>query len=185
MRVTGGTWRGRTIPVRHSPDTALRPTSDKMRQAIFNVLMHNPSCIAHLPDWPDVRVLDAFCGSGALGFEALSRGVSDCLFWDRDRHAISAVKQWLKRHHCDKGQAITLDALKPGKAHTPVDLVFLDPPYNEGMIDAVLPALHAHGWITDQTLCVCDVEGHAVISALSVLVDKPYGGSRLVIGHYK
>lgn len=182
MRITGGKWRGRTIPVLDSPNTALRPSSDKMRQAMINIMSHNPACVAALPDWGEMTVLDAFCGSGALGLEALSHGAAHSLFWDKDPKAVSALKRYIQQHGIMTAQVQTANALTPVKAQQAVDLIFLDPPYGQGMVDDSVLALTQAGWADEKTMFVCEVEKALGPVKLQELFRKTYGQSQLIIG---
>lgn len=186
MRITAGQWRGRKIPVLDSRETALRPSSDKIRQAIMNILAHNPDCLATLPPMNEVLVLDAFCGSGALGLEVLSRGANKAIFWDNNPKAIKALQSFLNQHDIANVDCVVMDALKPKpRQGAAVHLVFLDPPYGRDMIDPALENLQKSGWIDQQTLCVCEAERDFKGVTLDVLVQKNYGNTQLMIGHYK
>lgn len=180
MRITAGAWRGRKIPVLDSPQTSLRPTSDRMRQAIFNLLLHNPDCLAIMPTLEDMRVLDAFCGSGALGLEALSRGAGHAVFWDKDHKAVQGVRDWCTHYGVDAVTVEQKDALKPKPAPSAADLIFLDPPYGQGLINQALSALSRTGYLTEKTLSVCEGEGER--PDMRILVEKIYGRSSLFIG---
>ena len=125
MRIVSGEFRGRTLHV--PPGAATRPTSDRARQAIFNILEHAP--------WAgplrDARVIDLFAGSGALGFEALSRGAARALFFDLDRRSLEAVEKNLERlGFAGKGRAVYGSAFEAAARLEPADLVFVDPPYD-------------------------------------------------------
>ena len=183
MKITGGELKGRVIPVRNSPHTSLRPTSDKMRQAIFNFLHHNPDVLDICPDLEGVSVLDAFCGTGALGLEAISHGASHAVFFDTDHKAISELKALSEQFKIsDHVQIQKASALRPPQADQSVDLVFLDPPYNKGLLAQVVPALSQAGWVGDNTLFVCEAEKECRDIPLRPIVDKTYGDSRLLIG---
>src|SRR5215813_3342294 len=132
MRIVGGTFKGRAIAAPEG--RATRPTSDRARESIFNVLAH--------ADWsPGVegrRVLDLFAGSGALGFEALSRGAAFALFVDTDAAARGAIRENIEtlglfgETRIHRRDATDL-GLKPAGVGAPFDLVFLDPPYGKGL----------------------------------------------------
>lgn len=129
MRIVGGSLRGRTLPARPPPET--RPTSDRVREAIA-------SALAARDRLAGARALDLFCGTGALGLEAISRGTASVLAADRDPRAVACVKQNAKALGVEaQVRALALDLLGPpakvasalGRFGAPFDLVFADPPY--------------------------------------------------------
>jgi 16S rRNA (guanine966-N2)-methyltransferase len=152
MRIVAGTFRGRPLvaPKGHST----RPTADRARQALFNVLAH--------ADWsPGVegaRVIDLFAGSGALGLEAISQGAEYCLFVERDEAAVRAIRGNVAalgvgdRTRIDRRDAA---ALAPC-AGEPFDLAFLDPPYGQGLAEAALARLAAGDWLAPGALVVVE-----------------------------
>jgi 16S rRNA (guanine966-N2)-methyltransferase len=151
MRIVGGKFKGRAIAAPAGRDT--RPTSDRAREAVFNVLAHAP--------WSagieGARVLDLFAGSGALGLEAMSRGAAFALFVDTDAAARGAIRDNIEalglfgatRIH--RRDATDLGA-KPAGLGEPFDLVFLDPPYGKGLGEAALACLAPGAWITPQAM---------------------------------
>lgn len=153
MRIVGGRLKGRALTAPEG--RATRPTSDRAREALFNVLTH--------ADWsPRLegrRVLDLFAGSGALGFEALSRGAGFCLFVETDAAARGTIRQNVEalslfgvtRLH---RRSATDLGVKPAGLAEPFDLVFLDPPYAQGLGEAALPRLAPGGWIAPGALVV-------------------------------
>ncbi len=143
VRIVGGRWRGSKLPV---PDLAgLRPSSDRVRETLFNWLM---------PKLQGARVLDAFAGSGALGFEAVSRGAAHAVLIERDNAAARSLRESLARLHAqDSVSVVAGDAFEwlAGEHPQSFDLVFLDPPFGldawARAIDAVQPHLAADAWI--------------------------------------
>ena len=146
MRIVSGEFRGKAIVTPQGDRT--RPTSDRARQAVFNILEH----AAWSPGLRDVRVIDLFAGSGALGFEALSRGAAFCLFVETDEQARGAIRQNVdamglfgrtrvhRRDATDLGQ-------RPGADGPAFELAFLDPPYAKGLGETALAKLAAGGWL--------------------------------------
>lgn len=133
MRLIGGKWRGTRLEVPETP--GLRPTSDRVRETLFNWLM---------PVLPGARVLDLFAGSGALGLEALSRGAGSAVLVERDRALATALGRTLAR--LEGGEAahvINADALAwlASPSEDRFDLAFLDPPFAAGLWEAVVPRL--------------------------------------------
>jgi len=154
MRIVAGTLRGRPIvaPKGHST----RPTGDRTRQAIFNVLEHAPWA----PEVEGARVVDLFAGSGALGLEALSRGAAACWFVEREAAAVGAIGANVRSLGVEalaiieRKDARRLGS-KPADAR-PFDLAFLDPPYGEGLAEQALEALASGGWLAPRAVVVVE-----------------------------
>jgi 16S rRNA (guanine966-N2)-methyltransferase len=157
MRVTGGKLRGRRLV---APENQLvRPTSDRTRQAIFNILDHRDFSIGFTVE--SAAVADLFAGTGALGIEALSRGARFCLLVDSD-----AESRALQRENVEelgltgvtkiwRRDAADLGPLGSG-AGGPFDLVFLDPPYRKSLVEPTLASLRNGGWLSAQALLVIE-----------------------------
>jgi 16S rRNA (guanine966-N2)-methyltransferase len=152
MRIIAGEHRGRALVAPGGQGT--RPTSDKTRQALFNVLEH----AAWAPDLVDARILDVFAGSGALGLEALSRGAAAALFIENDTAALAAIAQNLATLKLSpSGKTLRADATRLGpNSGPPHDLVFLDPPYAKGLCEPALAALGQGGWLAAGALAVVE-----------------------------
>jgi 16S rRNA (guanine966-N2)-methyltransferase len=142
VRLIGGLWKRSKLPVADRP--GLRPTPDRVRETLFNWLGQD------LAGW---RVLDAFAGSGALGFEAASRGAAEVLMLERDAVLLRGLAEVKTRLHADAVQVIGSDALAWLSRCTPgrFDLVLLDPPFDSDLFDAALaaaaPAVAAGGFL--------------------------------------
>jgi len=152
MRVVGGRLRGRTIAGPKSP--AIRPTADRLRESLFNILIHG-----YGDPVSGARVLDLFAGTGALGIEALSRGASFTLFVDDGTEA----RALLRENAATLGLGGTSkifrrDATKLGTAHPiePFTLAFLDPPYGQGLAEKALVSARAGGWFVADALIVVE-----------------------------
>ena len=155
MRIVAGTLRGRAIA---APDgKATRPTSDRARQAIFNVLEH----AAWAAPLDGMRVIDLFAGSGALGFEALSRGAGHVLFVETDETARGAIRQnadtfgLLGRVRVHRRSAVDL-GVRPGSDGEGFDMAFLDPPYGNGLGEQALAGLLAGNWMKPGAVVVLE-----------------------------
>ena len=154
MRIIGGRWRGRVLQA--PAGQATRPTAERVRQALFDRLMHAPWAGR---GWLDgAAVLDAFAGTGALGLEALSRGAAHAVFIERDRTALAALRANIAA--CAGPDPVLAsvtvriiagDTLAPPPGQ-PVALVFLDPPYGQGIVPRAMAALTRQGWAGPDTL---------------------------------
>lgn len=153
MRIVAGALKGRAIAAPEGQGT--RPTSDRARQALFNVLEH----AAWAEPLEGARVLDLFAGSGALGFEAISRGAAFCLFVETDDAARGAIRENVDalslfgQTRVHRRSATDL-GVRPGSAGEPFDLVFLDPPYGQGLGEQALARLVEEDWLKPGTMVV-------------------------------
>ena len=153
MRVVSGQYRGKAIAT--PPGDTTRPTSDRARQAVFNILEH----AAWAGEMSGARVIDLFAGSGALGLEALSRGAGFCLFVETDEAARGAIRQNVDafslfgQTRVHRRDATDLGP-RPASAGAPFTLAFLDPPYAKGLGERALAELVAHGWLAPGAIVV-------------------------------
>ena len=154
MRIIGGENRGLALaPVgRGDPAAHLRPTADRVREALFNLLLGG----RHGDPVTGAIVLDLFAGTGALGLEALSRGAARCTFVDDGRAAARLIRDNIARTRREgQGTLVARDARRlPANPGPPTTLVFLDPPYGKGLGEAALAAARAGGWIAPHALIV-------------------------------
>lgn len=181
MRITGGEFRSRKIIAPEGD--SVRPTSDKMRQVIFNMLVKYG-----LP--AGVAVLDVFCGTGALGLEALSRGASTGVFIDQSKKSLECCRANVAALKvADRARLIHCDALRPGGAEgEAAGLVFLDPPYRKNLVMPALEALAAGGWIAGGAICVAETEEEADVPAFdgfALLDSRAHGGTKLLFFQYR
>lgn len=138
VRIIAGKYRGRKLPVLVKP--GLRPTGDRIKETLFNWLM---------PEIVGARCLDCFAGSGALGFEALSRQASAVQFLEFDQAVAKQLDQNVARLNCDNATVIhadSLDYLAKGNQSLPFDIIFLDPPFGQDFINRTLPLLEQN-WV--------------------------------------
>ena len=153
MRIVAGNLKGRTITTPEGQGT--RPTSDRARQAVFNVLEH----AAWAEPLDGMRVMDLYAGSGALGFEAISRGAAFALFVETDEEARGAIREnadaygVMGRSRVHRRSAIDLGS-RPGSDGEAFDLAFLDPPYRKGLGEQTLARLLEGGWLKPGALVV-------------------------------
>ena len=140
MRIIAGKLRGRRLLA--PKDDAIRPTSDRAREALFDILEHGA------PPLRGARFLDLFCGTGAVGLEAHSRGAAEVLLIEIDRAALKLAEANVARLGPPPGvRVLARDATLLGPAPHPFDLVFLDPPYRSGLAAAALAGLARGGWL--------------------------------------
>jgi 16S rRNA (guanine966-N2)-methyltransferase len=152
MRIVGGSHRGRKLAAPVGKNT--RPTSDKLRQSIFNILNHAAWSNLY---WPEKTVLDAFAGSGALGFESLSRGAAQAFFFDLHAPVIDCIKNNATNlGMTEKSQIIRASCLTPPPATSPANLIFLDPPYHQNLVLPGVLALQSQQWLGTQCIAVIE-----------------------------
>ncbi len=179
MRVVGGTLRGR--PLATPDDMSIRPTSDRVREAMFNILAHGIEGF----ELEGARVLDLFAGTGALGIEALSRGAKYCLFVEEEAGARALIRQNVEAFGLTGVTKIfRRDAtnLGPASGREQHRLVFLDPPYGKGLAEKALASAAAGGWLAAGALCVVEERRDAKIElpADFALVDSRTWGDTSV-----
>jgi 16S rRNA (guanine966-N2)-methyltransferase len=151
VRIIAGEWRGRVLAA--PPGEGTRPTAERMRQALFDMLMHAPWAGRAIAD---AEVLDAFAGTGALGLEALSRGAARAHFIETERHALEALRANVAACKAgDRAVVIAGDALRP-KPGVACGLVFLDPPYGKDFVPKALASLGRAGWIASGALVIAE-----------------------------
>jgi 16S rRNA (guanine966-N2)-methyltransferase len=152
VRIVGGRLRGRALAGPKSP--AIRPTADRLRESLFNILAH-----AHGDPVTGARVLDLFAGTGALGLEALSRGAKFAQFVDNGAEARALIRQNVEALGLAAATRIfRRDATSLGAAYpaAPFGLVFIDPPYRRGLGEQALASARAGGWLTADALIVVE-----------------------------
>ena len=152
MRIVGGRLRGRNLAAPKSQ--AIRPTSDRLRESVFNILAH-----AYGDPVTGARVLDLFAGTGALGIEAISRGAAFALFIDDGAEARALIRQNVDALGLGMvTRVFRRDATRLGAAHPvePFGLVFLDPPYRKGLAAPSLASLRDGGWLRPDALVVVE-----------------------------
>jgi len=187
VRIVGGRHRGRRLVAPEG--LGVRPTADRTREAIFNVLGQGRI------DWrglaPDpvrplvgIRVLDAFAGTGALGLEALSRGAAQVFFMENQPAALTACRANI-RALGEEAHAtlLTCDALRPPPAPRACALLLMDPPYNQGLAEPALGALVSAGWLAPNAIAVVELmakEPFAPPAGFTAFDERRYGKARVV-----
>ena len=182
MRIVGGKFKGRALVTPDGQNT--RPTSDRAREAIFNILAHADWA----PTLEGARVMDVFAGSGALGFEAMSRGAGFCLFVETDEAARGAIRDNVETfglfgttrvHRRDAAQL----GLRPGSQAEVFDLVFLDPPYRKGLGEKALDGLISGNWLSENAIIVFERatdEDDFVTDVWQKINVKTYGAAQVL-----
>ena len=174
MRVIAGQWRGRKLTAPKGEGT--RPTADRARETLFSMLN------SRLGSFEDLRVVDLFAGSGALGLEALSRGAAHCLFVENDRLALDAIRANIAALDCreitalDSGSATALRA-----APQSFDLILADPPYHTNAGEVALDRLLRLGWIGAQTWVALETNAKETpqIKGLIIEAERKVGKGKL------
>ena len=179
MRVVGGRLRGRNLVSPSSRD--IRPTADRLRESVFNILIH-----AYGDPVAAARVLDLFAGTGALGIEAISRGAAFALFVDNGAEARALLRNNVEALALGGvTKVFRRDATNLGPAHPvePFSLVFLDPPYGKGLAEKALASLRDGGWLTPGALAVVEeatAPGFAVPEGFAELERRAYDDTEFV-----
>lgn len=158
MRIIAGDWRGRALSAvgKGDPRAHLRPTTDRVRESLFNMLAGG----RFGDPFEGAEVLDLFAGTGALGLEALSRGAARAVFVDDGRKAQSLIRQNIALLDCAaRARILPRDATRLPPDGTASTLVFLDPPYGKAMGQKALLAAQAGGWISPEALIVWEETG--------------------------
>jgi 16S rRNA (guanine966-N2)-methyltransferase len=180
MRVVGGRLRGR--PLAAPKSRAIRPTADRLREALFNILVHG-----YGDPITGARVLDLFAGTGALGIEALSRGAAFTLFVDDGAEARALLRNNVEALGLGGiSRIFRRDATRLGEVHPlqPFTLLFADPPYGQGLAERALTAARDGGWLTDDALMVVEEAVSAGFTApegLEELERRRYDDTEFVI----
>jgi 16S rRNA (guanine966-N2)-methyltransferase len=175
MRIIAGTWRGRTID--SPPGPATRPTADRVRETLFSMLA------SRLGSFENLRIADLFAGSGALGFEALSRGATHATFVENDAKAVAVI-----RANATKLRALDHILVVPGSAlglpqSEPFDLIFADPPYTPGSGSAVVDAVAKAEWLARGCWMSVETNRHDAVSPgpFEVEATRDVGSARLTL----
>jgi 16S rRNA (guanine966-N2)-methyltransferase len=179
MRIIAGAWRGRALAA--PPGQATRPTADRVRQALFDMLLHAPWGGRQVVE--DMHVLDAFAGTGALGLEALSRGAAHATFMERDRAALAALRANVAACGAgDRATVLVADAIRPPASGMACGLVFLDPPYGASLVPRALAALRGMGWLAAGALIVAETGiAESLDECGTPLAVRKHGAARITV----
>ena len=184
MRVVGGRLRGRAL--KGPSSQAIRPTSDRLREALFNILAHSyDDAVA------GARVVDLFAGAGGLGLEAISRGAKLALFVDDGSEARALLRENIEalglggETRIFRRDATKLGAMPPQE---PFTLAFLDPPYNQGLAPRALVSLRDGGWLAPDALCLVEEAASAAFDwpeGYDPIETRDYGDTSVRFGRRK
>jgi 16S rRNA (guanine966-N2)-methyltransferase len=181
MRIVGGRHRGRRLYA--PPGDAVRPTSDRAREALFDILSHGHFAAEGI-SFADEAVLDAFAGTGALGLEALSRGATEAVFFEQNPEARATLRRNVESlGESDRARILPYDATRPPRASVRCAVVFIDPPYRSGLAASALAAIDAAGWLTPDALAVIEIGAREELQPPTGFVpldERVYGAARLV-----
>lgn len=180
MRIVGGKHRGRRLAA--PSGGAVRPTSERARAALFNILTHGR--FDDGPVFEGARVLDAFAGTGAFGLEALSRGARFAAFIEQDRAAREVLAANIRAlGEAQRSRILAADATAPPKSDGPYDLAFVDPPYRSDLAAPALAALAKAGWLAEGALVIVELGARAPFAppaGFTLLEERRYGAGKLV-----
>ncbi|SBT17290.1 Ribosomal RNA small subunit methyltransferase D [Marinomonas gallaica] len=155
LRIIGGDWRSRQLPILDLD--GLRPTTDRVRETVFNWLNF---------DIPGASCLDLFAGSGALGLEALSRGAKECTFVELNRAVAQQITHNLTTLKASNGSVINSDAMAYlNTPPTAFDIIFLDPPFRKGLLEKIIPMI-SEGWLKPNGYIYIEKESESDLSCL-------------------
>ncbi len=180
MRIIGGKYRGKKIvPPSHK---STRPTSDRTRETMFNILLHNPAFGSKV--LKDKAVLDVFAGTGALGLEAFSRGAKSVVFIENDKDTLAILYTNTDAFGLSSSSILEQDATQLRMAlSVPFNLIFLDPPYGKNLILPVLTHLYTQGWLSQDTVVVIEMaknESLILPSYLELVTERISGSAKVL-----
>jgi 16S rRNA (guanine966-N2)-methyltransferase len=184
MRIVAGRFRGR--PIATPTHDGLRPTSDRVREAVFNILAHGMDGFT----LEGARAVDLFAGTGALGLEALSRGAAFCLFVETDAAARGLIRTNVEAFGLTgESKIFRRDATDLGSAgpRDVVTLAFLDPPYDQGLTDTALASLVSGGWLAPGAVVVIEERSSAVVQLPPGLIEadrRRYGDTQVIFARF-
>lgn len=176
-RIVAGQFRGRRLEVPKGRD--VRPTTDRMRERLFSMLMHG-----RYPDMTDAVVADLFAGTGALGLEALSRGAKSVTFVEQARPSVACISANIASLGIgDKTKLLAKNVKALPPATAPCDFIFMDPPYRQQLVRPTLDILLEKGWLAEDGVIVCEQasdEPMDIPDALHVVDDRSQGQQRIL-----
>ena len=177
MRIVAGAFKGRSLTAPSGTET--RPTADRVRQALFDILLHAPWAGRSIIE--NATILDLFAGTGALGLEALSRGAARAMFVERSRPALAALNANIAACRCeDRCTVLNIDAMAI-PAGPPAGIVFLDPPYARNLVPLALARLRTVGRLGPDSLIVAETGRGEPSPETDPLSERTHGAARITI----
>jgi 16S rRNA (guanine966-N2)-methyltransferase len=181
MRIVGGRWRGHRLKA--PADDRVRPTTDRVRESLFNILAHMDR-----PVLDGAVVLDLFAGTGALGLEALSRGAARAVFVDKDPRSLALVRENVAALRAEAlCEVVRADAARLPPSSLAATLAFLDAPYGRGLILPAIDAASKQGWLAPGAMAVIEVPAGEEIDLpgeFRIVDDRRYGATRMICALY-
>ena len=184
MRIVGGEFRGRALATPKS--NAIRPTTDRTRESLFNILAH-----AHSGALDGTRILDVFAGTGAVGLEAISRGCKSALFVENSVEGRSLLWENIEALGLHgRARILRRDATSLGPANNidAFDILFADPPYGKGLGEKAFLAAHEGGWLVPGALAILEERADVMISVdpvFSFIEERGFGDTKMYFFSYK
>ena len=184
VRIVGGEFRGRPLVAPKSQD--IRPTTDRTRESLFNILSHS-----HPEALDGTRVIDCFAGTGAVGLEALSRGAAQALFVETSVEGRGLLRGNIEALGLQgRARIFRRDATDLGPRGTmePFDLLFADPPYGRGLGEAAFAACHGGGWLVPGALAILEERADidpSVGPEYRLIDSRPFGDTRMHFYRYQ
>lgn len=175
MRIIAGIYRGKKLFTPESND--VRPTSDRARESVFNIINSKIS-----GSWSDYNFLDLYSGSGAMGLEALSRGVKDICLVDKNTKLLTRNAALFTKEQA-KIKILTADATNLSGSNKKYNLVFMDAPYKKGLTEKTLQELLQKNWLQDNALCVIEVEKNEAVcipDIFEIIDERTYGLAKFI-----
>lgn len=176
-RIIAGIHKGRRLNVPKGRD--IRPTTDRMRERLFSMLMHS-----RYPDLNGARVLDLFAGTGALGLEALSRGAENVTFVEKAPASIQVLKENISTLKAgEQATVLAKSATHLPAAEHPYDLIFMDPPYRQNLVEPTLQSLMSGNWLAREGTIICELatdDNSVIPSTLEIVDERSQGQQRIV-----
>ena len=183
MRIVGGRHRGRVL--RAPPGRDVRPTADRTRESLFNILEHGHAKPGGGSPLIGATVLDAFAGTGAMGLEALSRGASSVVFMENAGPALAALRGNIAAcREAAQCEVIEADASHPPAARAACAVAFLDPPYGKGLAMPALAALAKAGWLAAGAICtveLAEADDFTAPEGFEQIDERRYGAARIIL----
>jgi 16S rRNA (guanine966-N2)-methyltransferase len=181
-RIVAGRFRGRRLEV--PAGRTVRPTTDRMRERVFSMLMHG-----RYPDMHGARVADLFAGTGALGLEALSRGAEHITFVEKATQSIACIRKNIGALKADSAcNILQVNATSLPQTGDPFDFIFMDPPYHQDLVTQALEGILAQDWLAPEGVIICELGSDETLnlpSELDLVDERTQGAQRIIFASKK